>query len=75
MPFDSGRKISNRIAVLRAERGLSQKEVAQALGVSRQTVISLEKNRYNPSLRLSFDIALYFGVDLHDVFQYEFEEE
>ncbi|WP_157764896.1 helix-turn-helix transcriptional regulator [Solibacillus sp. R5-41] len=69
------RKIQNRIVVLRAERGLSQKEMADKLGVSRQTIISLEKNRYNPSLKLAFEISLMFGVDLHEVFQYEVEEE
>ena len=75
MPFNSERKIRNKIIVLRAERGLSQREVADKLGVSRQTIISLEKNRYNPSLKLAFDIALLFDVDLHDVFEYELEEE
>lgn len=75
MPLNNDRKIQNRIVVLRAERGLSQREVADKLDVSRQTIISLEKNRYNPSLKLAFDIALLFGVDLHDVFQYEIEEE
>lgn len=75
MPLNNNRKIQNRIVVLRAERGLSQREVADKLGVSRQTIISLEKNRYNPSLKLAFDIALLFGVELHDVFQYEIEEE
>ncbi|MFC6292558.1 helix-turn-helix transcriptional regulator [Macrococcus epidermidis] len=75
MPLNNNRKIQNRIVVLRAERGLSQREVADKLDVSRQTIISLEKNRYNPSLKLAFDIALLFGVDLHDVFQYEIEEE
>lgn len=69
------RKIKNRIAVLRAERSLSQKEVADGVGVSRQTILSLEKDRYNPSLKLAFDLALYFNVDLHEVFQYEIEEE
>ncbi|GGN65739.1 helix-turn-helix transcriptional regulator [Oceanobacillus indicireducens] len=71
--FNQKRKINNRIVVLRVERGLSQRELANQLGVSRQTIISLEKNRYNPSLKLAFDIALFFGVDLHDVFQYEME--
>jgi len=69
------REIHNRITVLRAEKSLSQKELANALGVSRQTILSLEKNRYNPSLRLAFDIALFFEVDLHEVFQYEVKEE
>lgn len=75
MPSTNDRQIRNRIVVLRAERGLSQKEVAEQLGVSRQTIISLEKNRYNPSLKLAFDIALFFKVDLHEVFQYEIGEE
>lgn len=75
MPLNHERKIQNRIIVLRAERGLSQREVADQLGISRQTIISLEKNRYNPSLKLAFDIALLFGVELHEVFQYEIEEE
>ncbi|ONK22589.1 helix-turn-helix transcriptional regulator [Siminovitchia sp. FSL H7-0308] len=69
------RKIKNRIVILRAERNLSQKDVADGVGVSRQTIISLEKNRYNPSLKLAFDLALFFGVDVHDVFQYELEED
>lgn len=71
--MESKRRITNRILVLRAERGLSQKEVADLLGVSRQTIISLEKNKYNPSLKLAFDIALLFEVDLSDVFQYKEE--
>ncbi|CAM3868025.1 transcriptional regulator [Bacillus cereus] len=75
MPLSNERKIRNRIVVLRAERGLSQREIADKLGVSRQTIISLEKNRYNPSLKLAYDIALMFNVDLHEVFQYEIEEE
>lgn len=73
MSCNNQRKIRNRMVVLRAERGLSQREVADKLGVSRQTIISLEKNRYNPSLKLAFDISLLFNVDLHDVFQYEEE--
>ncbi|MCM3712238.1 helix-turn-helix transcriptional regulator [Sporosarcina luteola] len=75
MSLNDERKIRNRIVVLRAERGLSQKEVADMLGVSRQTIISLEKNRYNPSLKLAFEISLLFGVELHEVFQYEIGEE
>ena len=69
------RILSNRITVLRAEKGLSQKEVADQLGVSRQTIISLEKNKYNPSLKLAFELALLFEVDINDVFQYKLEGE
>ncbi|WP_425464034.1 helix-turn-helix transcriptional regulator [Oceanobacillus piezotolerans] len=74
MPLHN-RVIKNRIIVLRAERHLSQKDVADGVGVSRQTIISLEKNRYNPSLKLAFDLAVFFGVDINDVFQYEREDE
>ncbi|WP_313893164.1 helix-turn-helix transcriptional regulator [Psychrobacillus sp.] len=75
MAFLNEKQITNRIVVLRAERGMSQKEVADRLGVSRQTIISLEKNKYNPSLKLAFELALLFKVDLHEVFQYGSEEE
>ena len=75
MPVNNDRRIHNRIVVLRAERGMSQKDLADQLGVSRQTIISLEKNRYNPSLKLAFDIAVLFGVELQEVFQYEMEKE
>jgi len=62
--------LRNRLAVLRAEKKWSQKVVAEKLGVSRQTIISLENNRYNPSLRLAFEIARLFEKDINDVFQY-----
>ncbi len=70
MSLYNQRQIQNRIHILRAEKGWSQKEVAERLGVSRQTIVSLEKNRYNPSLKLAFELSLLFEVDLHDVFQY-----
>ncbi|MGX9807809.1 helix-turn-helix transcriptional regulator [Exiguobacterium acetylicum] len=71
----SGGNIKNRLAVLRAEKGWSQKELAEKVGVSRQTIISLEGNRYSPSLILAFEIAYLFGQDINEVFQYDREEE
>jgi putative transcriptional regulator len=68
--MDETGKLSNRLAVLRAERGWSQKEVADRLGISRQTVISIEANRYSPSLKLAFEIARLFDKDINEVFQY-----
>lgn len=65
------KKLSNKIAVLRAEHELTQKELAEKVGVSRQTIISIEKNRYTPSLTLAFDIANVFDVEIEKVFQYE----
>ena len=58
----------NDLAGRRAERGWSQGRLAQELGVSRQTVISLEKGRFDPSLPLAFRIAATFGCRIEDVF-------
>ena len=53
---------------LRKQRGIRQEDLAQALGVSRQTVISLEKGKYNPSLSLAFKLARYFNLSIEDIF-------
>ena len=58
--------MTNRIEALRRERGIRQEDLAQALGVSRQTVISLEKGKYNPAL--AFRLARYFGVAIEAIF-------
>jgi DNA-binding XRE family transcriptional regulator len=60
--------ILNRITVLRAERGLSRQQLADALGINYQTVGYLERGDYNPSLELAFRIAEYFGLPLEAVF-------
>lgn len=61
----------NRLPALRSERGWTQADLAAGLGVSRQTVISLEKGRYDPSLPLAFRIAAAFGCRIEDVFEPE----
>ena len=58
----------NHLEELRKQRGIRQENLAQALGVSRQTVISLEKGKYNPSLSLAFKLARYFGLSIEDIF-------
>jgi putative transcriptional regulator len=50
---------------------LTQEDLAKAIGVTRQTVIAMEKGKYNPSLELAFKIARYFEVKIEDVFIYE----
>ena len=60
--------IQNRITVLRAERGLSRQQLADALGINYQTIGYLERGDYNPSLELAFRIAEYFGLPLEAVF-------
>lgn len=64
-------RVTNRIRTLRFEHGeLTQAELAERIGVTRQTVIAIEQARYSPSLELAFQIARVFGVPLDDVFQY-----
>ncbi len=60
--------VHNRIAVLRAERGVSRRELAEALGVHYQTVGYLERGEYRPSLHLALRIAAYFEVPVEVVF-------
>lgn len=60
--------MNNRLKVLRAERNWSQADLAQALGVSRQTVNALETGRYDPSLPLAFRIANVFGHPIEAIF-------
>ncbi len=60
--------MNNRLKVLRAERGWSQADLAEALGVSRQTVNALETGRYDPSLPLAFRIARVFGQPIESIF-------
>ncbi len=62
--------LHNKIVVCRAEKGWTQEELASRVGVSRQTIATLEKNKYNPSLILAFKIANAFGKPLTDVFDY-----
>lgn len=66
-----GRKLYNRIAVLRKERGLSRKVLAEKIGVNVQTVGYLEREEYNPSLDLAFRIADVFGLPVDLVFSTE----
>ncbi|HPQ40148.1 MAG TPA: helix-turn-helix transcriptional regulator [bacterium] len=62
------RKIYNRISVLRQERGISRKELADAVGINFQTVGYLERQEYNPSLDLAFRISEFFGFSVEFVF-------
>jgi putative transcriptional regulator len=63
--------VNNRLKVLRAERDWSQADLAEQLGVSRQTVNALETGRYDPSLPLAFKIARVFGQPIESIFSDE----
>lgn len=67
--------MKNRLEEIRKQSGVRQEELALALGVSRQTIGSLENGRYNPSIILAFKIARYFGKTIEEIFIYEEERE
>lgn len=66
--------MKNRIQELRKERRIRQEDLAEAVGVTRQTIISLENGRYHASLLLAHRIAVYFGMTIEDVFLFDEEE-
>ena len=65
--------MKNRIEAIRKEKGIRQEDFAKALGVSRQTISSLETGRYNPSILLAYKIARYFELQIEDVFIFDDE--
>lgn len=67
--------MKNKIQALRKERGLSQADLASAMGVSRQTIISIENDKYTASLVLAYKLAHYFSLTIEDVFDFSDYEE
>lgn len=68
-------RMKTRIQELRKQHKLSQEELAMAVGVTRQTIISLEREKYTASLVLAYKIAKYFGVTIEEVFDFSELEE
>ena len=66
--------MKNRVEEIRRARGIRQEDFAKAMGVSRQTISSLETGRYNPSINLAYKIAKYFGMIIEEVFIFEEDE-
>ena len=66
-----GAYLENNIRALRKNKKITQDDLADAVGVTRQTIISIESGKYNASLQLAFKIAGYFGVKIEDVFMYK----
>lgn len=73
--FVGGVRMENRLKELREKHNLTQEDLAIKVGVSRQTIISLEKGKYNPSIFLAYKIAKVFGLKIEDVFIFEEEGE
>ena len=67
--------MKNRIEEIRKDRGIRQEEFAKSMGVSRQTISSLENGRYNPSIMLAYKIAKYFGMSIEEVFVFDEEDQ
>ena len=67
--------MENRLKQLREERGISQRELAEEVGVTRQTINAVERGRYDPSLELAFALAEFFGCYAEDIFLYEEDED
>jgi putative transcriptional regulator len=67
--------MKNKIVELRSVNRLTQDDLAKSLDVSRQTIISLEKEKYNPSILLAYKIARIFSLSIEDVFLFDKEEE
>ena len=63
--------MKNRIEEIRRKRDIRQEEFAKCMGVSRQTISSLENGRYNPSIMLAYKIAKYFNMTIEEVFVFE----
>ena len=63
--------MNNRIKELRKQKKITQDELAKAVEVTRQTIISLENGKYNASLQLAYKISRYFGTNIEDVFIFE----
>ena len=66
--------MKHRIEAIRKERGIRQEDFAKSMGVSRQTISSLETGRYNPSIFLAYKIARYFEMTIEEVFIFEEED-
>ncbi len=66
--------MDNRIKELRAKHNLSQLELAQKVGVRRETIVFLEKGKYNPSLKLAYDISRVFNLSIEEVFVFNNEK-
>jgi len=66
--------VKTRIRELRAKTGLTQEELAQQVGVRRETIVFLEKGKYNPSLKLAYKVARALGSTIEEVFTFEDED-
>jgi len=67
--------MKNELRARREQTGLSQADLAAAVGVTRQTINAIERDRYDPSLELAFKLAAYFECDIEDLFDPDFDQD
>ncbi len=63
--------MKNKIKIFRTQKGLTQNELAESVGVRRETIVFLEKGTYNPSLKLAYSIAHFFEINIEELFIFE----
>ena len=63
--------MDNTLKILRAVKGVTQEQLAEGLGVTRQTIHAVESGKYNPSIELAFKLAHYFDTTIEEIFQYK----
>ena len=69
-------ELKTKIVEFRREQNITQGELADRVGVRRETIVRLERGQYNPSLKLAYDISMVFGVSIEELFQFvEIEDE
>ena len=66
--------VINQVSALRAQKKVTQEDLAQAVGVSRQTIIAIEKGNYTPSVALALKLAYFFEVSLEKIFKISYEK-
>ena len=71
---EGGRRVKTRIKELRARAGLTQEELAQEVGVRRETIVFLEQGKYNPSLKLAYKVSRALDSTIEEVFTFEDED-
>ena len=66
-----GEALKNRVKQLREEKGLTQKELGEKVGVSRQAINAIETGKFDPSLWLAYDLSTYFGLRIEELFDFK----
>ncbi|MDF1497006.1 MAG: helix-turn-helix transcriptional regulator [Patescibacteria group bacterium] len=67
--------MTNNLKILRAKHNLTQEDLAEKVGVTRQTIFAIEKNKYSPTLELAFKLSKLFNLPIEEIFKYNVHQE